>query len=185
MVSRGIDGTARRSSSVGFGGGASCRAAWSKLLLRRWTWDVWNRLTARTDRPAFIGATWRVVKDVVDTPHRHPIAEPTGTIDDSQNEEYCATHAAYRGDAKQDQSCHRTQGQEPRLASLARFAGSPFRAVSTIRSERSYPPAQPAACNPQFYGRSAFAASCPPTLQVEQSNEWYPRKSALREGRAF
>ena len=88
---------------------------WPKLLLLRWTWDVWNRLTARTDRPAFIGGTWRVVKDVVDTPHRHPIAEPTGTIDDSQNEEYCATHAAYRGDAKQDQSCHRTQGQKPRL----------------------------------------------------------------------
>jgi hypothetical protein len=74
---------------------ARCVGAWM---------SAWNRLTART-----------VVKDVVDTPHRHPIAEPTGTIDDSQNEEYCAAHAAYRGDAKQDQSCHRTQGQKPRL----------------------------------------------------------------------
>jgi hypothetical protein len=154
----GIDGTARRSSSVGFGGAA---AAWFQLLLRRWTWDVWDCSTA--DRsPGLHGVTSRVIKDAVDTPHRHSIAEPTETIDDSQNEKYCAAHAAYRGDAKHDQSCHRTQGQKPRLVSLAWFARPPFRAASTIRSERSYPPAQPAAFNPQFYDRSTFAASCPP-----------------------
>jgi hypothetical protein len=88
--------------------------------------------------------------DVVDTPHRHPIAEPTGPIDDSQNEEHCAAHPAYRSGAKQDQSCRRTQGQEtsarswggslrrhfePRLPSVASIPihqHNPLRAIRSL-----------------------------------------------------